>query len=101
MDCSYMQKPVSCSNCQQPLPSQAQQPVSRPQSASCPTCQQSPYYGSWCPNTGTGGMEQYAVGMGYVPWQQWQQTYTLDKALEQGTIFPVLDKPFWMGRCCQ
>lgn len=52
-----------------------------------------------CPNTSAGAMEQYPVGMGYVPWQQWQQTYPLDQALHHGTIFPDLDLRFVMGRC--
>ena len=39
------------------------------------------------------------IGMGYVPWQQWGQTYPLERALERGTIFPELDLPFMMGRC--
>lgn len=52
-----------------------------------------------CPNTCAGCMEQYPVGMGYIPWQQWQQTYPLEQALRKGTIFPDLDLPFTMGRC--
>ena len=39
------------------------------------------------------------VGIGYVPWQQWECTYPLDRALSSGTIFPSLDKPFLIGRC--
>ena len=38
------------------------------------------------------------LAMAYVPWQTWNKTYDLDKALQIGTIFPCLDKPF-MGRC--
>ncbi|MEG7531916.1 MAG: spore coat associated protein CotJA [Hungatella sp.] len=52
-----------------------------------------------CPNTGACCMEEYPIGMGYIPWQQWQQTYTIDRALQRGTIFPTLDLPFQMGRC--
>lgn len=37
---------------------------------------------------------EYVVGMAYVPWQNMGTTYELDKALEVGTIFPELDKPF-------
>lgn len=36
-----------------------------------------------------------AVGMGYVPWQQWCKVYDLCKGLNQGTIFPSLDLPFY------
>lgn len=35
-----------------------------------------------------------ALAMAYVPWQHWNQTYPLDKALACGTIFPELNKPF-------
>ena len=52
-----------------------------------------------CPNTRPGAMEQSPVGMGYVPWQQWQQTYSLEKGFQRGTIFPDLDLTFNMGRC--
>ena len=39
-------------------------------------------------------LHQLALAMAYVPWQHWNQTYELDKALACGTIFPELDKPF-------
>lgn len=52
-----------------------------------------------CPDTSVGGMEMYPTGMGYVPWQQWQQTYSLERGFSRGTIFPELDLPFVMGRC--
>lgn len=52
-----------------------------------------------CTDTSPECLENYPLGMGYVPWQQWQQTYPLDTALQRGTIFPVLDLPFLMGRC--
>lgn len=35
-----------------------------------------------------------SLAIAYVPWQQWNQTYPLDKAMQAGTIFPELDKPF-------
>lgn len=41
----------------------------------------------------------FPVGMAYVPWQQWNQTYNLAQGLQRGTIFPELDYPFSMGRC--
>ena len=34
------------------------------------------------------------VAMAYVPWQQWKDIYEPCKALESGTIFAELDKPF-------
>ena len=37
---------------------------------------------------------QFPLAMAYVPWQRFNQTYDLCKALQAGTIFPELDKPF-------
>lgn len=39
-----------------------------------------------------------SLGMGYIPWQTWDNVYDLNRGLQAGTIFPCLDKPF-MGRC--
>lgn len=36
--------------------------------------------------------------MAYVPFQKWCEVYSMDKALCQGTLFPVIDKPFVGGR---
>jgi hypothetical protein len=44
------------------------------------------------------GCDNMPLAMAYVPWQTWNKTYELDKALHVGTLFPCLDKPF-MGRC--
>lgn len=35
-----------------------------------------------------------ALAIAYVPWQEWGQTFELEKALQCGTIFPELSKPF-------
>lgn len=37
-------------------------------------------------------------GMCYVPWQHWQKIYEPGKALQCGTLFPILFKPF-VGGC--
>ena len=34
------------------------------------------------------------IAMAYVPWQTWHHIYDSCKALERGTIFEELDKPF-------
>lgn len=34
------------------------------------------------------------AAMGYVPYQKWGDTFELSKALQMGTIFPDLCKPF-------
>ena len=41
--------------------------------------------------------DQFPIGMTYVPMQCWQNLYCPEKALEQGTMFADLDKPF-LGR---
>ncbi len=51
---------------------------------------QRPMPGS-CPKDPLFGMP---LAIAYVPWQHWNQTYHLDKAMQTGTIFPELDKPF-------
>lgn len=45
---------------------------------------------------------EYVLAMAYVPWQYFTNVYEPDKALEVGTIFPELDKPFLVeGRGCR
>ncbi len=39
------------------------------------------------------------LGMGYVPWQEFDKTFELKKALQVGTIFPELCLPFCGRRC--
>lgn len=56
---------------------------------SCGTCP--------CPSTACQNddpLRGMPLGIGYVPIQEWGQTYCPDKALFQGTIFPPLDLPF-------
>lgn len=38
-----------------------------------------------------------SVAMAYIPFQTNTETYEDIKALERGTLFPVLDKPFYGG----
>lgn len=52
-----------------------------------------------CVNTTNNQIGTFPVGMGYVPWQQWAQTYPIDRGFQRGTIFPELDLIFAMGRC--
>lgn len=44
-------------------------------------------------------LENFPVGMGYVPMQNWETPYPMDQGFRRGTIFPSLDYPFVMGRC--
>ena len=46
----------------------------------------------------TAPVDRMAPGMAYVPWQKWEDIYCMEKALERGTIFEQLDKPFIGGR---
>ena len=38
--------------------------------------------------------ERMPIAMAYVPWQRFERVYELDKALQIGTIFADLNKPF-------
>ncbi len=38
--------------------------------------------------------DEMPYAMAYVPFQKWQKPYDSEAALERGTIFPCLDKPF-------
>ena len=40
------------------------------------------------------------VAMAYVPFQTELITYTGVEALNNGTLFPELDKKFYGGKCC-
>lgn len=42
--------------------------------------------------------ENPVPAMAYVPCQQWGQTFEPERALDTGTLFPVLDKPFYGRR---
>ena len=37
------------------------------------------------------------IAMATIPCQSWNETYDLDKALKEGTIFPELNKVFYCG----
>ncbi len=40
------------------------------------------------------------VAMAYVPFQTKLETYTCTEALNNGTLFPELNKKFYGGKCC-
>lgn len=42
-------------------------------------------------------VDEMAPGMAFVPWQKWKDIYDICEAIEHGTIFKELDKP-WRGR---
>lgn len=39
-------------------------------------------------------MQEQQVAMAYIPWQTFTKAYEPQRALQVGTIFPELDKPF-------
>lgn len=41
--------------------------------------------------------ENPVVAMAYVPFQELDKIYSAEQGLNQGTMFPVLDKPFLCG----
>lgn len=45
-------------------------------------------------NTSYMKSDEFPPAMAYVPWQNFTTVYETDKALEVGTIFPELNKPF-------
>ncbi len=52
-----------------------------------------------CPGD-TDALAGMPIAMAYVPWQFFHDTYEPDKALQYGTIFPELNKPFYgKGGC--
>ncbi len=50
------------------------------------------------PCNSTYDLNDLPLGMAYVPWQYFQTVFDVDKALECGTIFPELNKPFFGRR---
>lgn len=41
---------------------------------------------------------QLTLAMAYVPYQSWEQNLPPEQALDAGTVFPSLVKPFCMGK---
>ena len=39
-------------------------------------------------------LDSFPLAMAYVPWQKWRDIYSSDVALQRGTLFAELDKPF-------
>ena len=47
-----------------------------------------------CPDTSDFFPSDILLAMAYVKWQEWQDIYEPCKALERGTLYLELDKPF-------
>ena len=74
-------------------------PIKCPEMPTCTAPVTCPGWPTPAPSAPAENIDQFPVGMAYVPWQQWQQVYAIDVALNVGTIFPDLNKPFIMGGC--
>lgn len=54
----------------------------------------------WKPSCPVGALpSDSAVTMAYVPYQTEFKAYCPEIALQNGTLFPSLDKPFFGGKC--
>ena len=62
-------------------------------------CGRTPYSSPMVRTKDTWSAENFALAMAYVPMQHFKSVYELDEALQVGTIFPELNKPFkgWKG----
>ena len=62
-------------------------------------CQRSVYTSPGMRSRDEWSVNNYALAMAYVPMQRFKSVYELDEALQCGTIFPELNKPFmgWKG----
>ncbi|MED9996325.1 MAG: spore coat associated protein CotJA [Paludibacteraceae bacterium] len=45
-----------------------------------------------------GKKDDWVLAMAYVPWQEWRDLYAEELALQKGTLFAELDKPFLGGK---
>lgn len=56
--------------------------------------------GQVCPIKGicTPLPENPVPAMAYIPYQMWGETYEPERAFDAGTLFPILDKPFYGRR---
>ena len=49
------------------------------------------------PDTPSRLPDNVSLAMAYVPFQQWGDVYSMDEALNRGTLFPDLEFPFERG----
>ena len=94
--CPSCTRPVqdSCPPYTRPMP-EPRPSCTRPMQDSCSPCTRPmPENPSPCED-----MCGYPIAMAYVPAQVFNTTYDLNRALEVGTIFPELHKPFCGKRC--
>lgn len=75
----------------------------------CRTDTRPSYHSAYCSNTksdpcgiaGSNRIDQFPVGMAYVPWQEFKDLYDPHQGLCHGTMFKELDYPFYgkRGNC--
>lgn len=51
-----------------------------------------------CGNRNSYRCDDFPIGMAYVPWQTFRDLYEPERALDAGTMFAELDKPFYGRR---
>lgn len=67
----------------------------------CDFCTQRTANGCGCEQKVSLCKEQITPVMAFVPWQTDGKMYPDMQALKRGTLYSVLDKPFWgIGGCC-
>ena len=80
------QMPGSCCRARQERPGDCCRPrPERPENCCCEDNS----------SAGSDPLRGMPLGIGYVPWQQWECPYSLEDGLCKGTIFPSLDLPFY------
>ncbi len=87
-----------------PAPRPVKKPDKQPAFTPLPAHTSTPSGGCGCGSTSSPLIpnkngNNMPVGMAYVPWQKWGQTYSMEQGFSRGTLFPDLDLPFVMGRC--
>ena len=82
-----MQRPCPADMPKRPMPKPCPADMPGPSMPDCPSMPGA----CPCSSDPLAGMP---VGMAYVPWQCFHETFEVDKALQCGTIFPELSKPF-------
>ena len=68
----------------------------------CPTCEstRTKNQGGDCEGYHPPHLNGNPLAMVYSPYQEWENLYEVESALQRGTIFKCLDFPFYKVRCC-
>lgn len=83
----------NCGNCNRMMPNTGARVTSPQRDCGCTNTEK-----NGC-NPGTEHVDHMAPGMCFVPWQKWHDIFDMEQALNCGTIFKELYKPY-IGRGC-